>query len=895
MFRLRTLGGLTLERGGEPHGGPATQRRRLALLALTASADARGIAREKLAAYLWPESEPARARHSLDDALSALRRELGSEALFLGVASLRLNPEVLSSDLAEFGAAIRGGDLERAVSLYGGPFLDGFNVGGVPEFERWVDAERARLAHDYGRALEQLAAAAEARGDAVAATGWWRRRVSSDPLNTRATLGLIGSLAAAGEKGEALRVARVHDALVREELGAEPDPRLTAAVESLRTAPAPPSAPAVVTRTAVEVPPVAAREAAVHESGAATATVTAAGPTTTPALAPDADAPAASTPPAARASLGVERRDSGWHGTRGMWRRRHGTQLIGIAALITLLAAAVYASRRGQGGAAGDGTLDPHRVAVIPFDNATGDPRFDALGAMVADVTTQAIVQSGFLRVVSSPSALVPTTPAGATMRTGGRESAAEFGRRLEAGTVVSGAIYKQGDSLRFQAQLTDVSREEVASVLAPTVGPSDDPAGAVHAIRERVLASLATQADARLATWARVVGPPPSYEVYREFVAGRAAWPDYRRALRHFVRAAAMDSTYAFALIEIATIYRVLDECEKTDSVAALVLRRVPQLAPFDRLFLQAQVSACHGDFAGAHRDALEMRRLAPRSASVAYSVFHTATALNRLQEGLDALEGFDLESGGTEVGLTYYTAQAQALHQLGRHGRELEIMDAARRRFPASPQVEWMRAVTLSAMGRVTEAVATVDTLIRIGREDGYPLFRGLNAVIADLYLHGHPEAAAQVEARTLALLTSRPAAERSSVAYLRELGPTQYRARNWADAFATFRALVALDTTNVDARGWLGVAAARVGDRATAESAAAWLARLDRPFLNRHLEWQARIAALLGDRQSALAFAEQSLARDGYGIRFAHFRFDMESLRGWAPFEELMRPKE
>ena len=119
MFRLRAFGGLTLERDGAPYAGPATQRRRLALLALLASADT-PVSRDRLMGYLWPDSGPERARHSLDDALSALRRELGSDDLFLGVASVGLNRDVLASDLGDHAAALRAGDAERAVTLYAG-------------------------------------------------------------------------------------------------------------------------------------------------------------------------------------------------------------------------------------------------------------------------------------------------------------------------------------------------------------------------------------------------------------------------------------------------------------------------------------------------------------------------------------------------------------------------------------------------------------------------------------------------------------------------------------------------------------------------------------------------------------------------------------------------------
>src|SRR5947207_15137270 len=65
-LRVRTFGGLTLSVGDEPTTGTLTQRRRLALLALLAVARDRGLTRDKILAYLWPESDSDRARDGLD-------------------------------------------------------------------------------------------------------------------------------------------------------------------------------------------------------------------------------------------------------------------------------------------------------------------------------------------------------------------------------------------------------------------------------------------------------------------------------------------------------------------------------------------------------------------------------------------------------------------------------------------------------------------------------------------------------------------------------------------------------------------------------------------------------------------------------------------------------------
>jgi TolB-like protein len=192
------------------------------------------MSRDKIVAYLWPETEPARAAHRLAQLIYALRRGLGSEDLVLGSTELRLNPAVISSDVAEFSAARRAGDLERAVSLYGGPFLDGFYLPDAPEFERWVENERAGFNREYAEAVETLAVQANARGDHREATAWWRRLADQDPLSSRIMVHLMSTLAAAGSRAEAIELAGEYQDLIRRELDAEPNPAIVALAEQLR-------------------------------------------------------------------------------------------------------------------------------------------------------------------------------------------------------------------------------------------------------------------------------------------------------------------------------------------------------------------------------------------------------------------------------------------------------------------------------------------------------------------------------------------------------------------------------------------------------------------------------------------------------------------------------------
>ena len=233
-LRLRTLGGLAVEGELPPALGAATQRRPLALLALLALARDRGVSRDKLVAYLWPESSAEKARHLLNQALYSLRRDLTADELFLGSSELRLNATVLPVDAREFEEAVDRGDSERAGALYAGPFLDGFFLSGAPEFEHWVETERARLARRAERALETLAGTATARGNHPAAVDWWRRLTALDPLSSRFAIGQMEALVAAGDRAGALRHARVHEQLVAQELETSPDGRVAALVQRLR-------------------------------------------------------------------------------------------------------------------------------------------------------------------------------------------------------------------------------------------------------------------------------------------------------------------------------------------------------------------------------------------------------------------------------------------------------------------------------------------------------------------------------------------------------------------------------------------------------------------------------------------------------------------------------------
>lgn len=410
MIHLRLFGGVVLERDHALVRGRPAQRHHLALLAILGASAGRSASRDRLIGYLWPESDTARARHRLSVALHVLRAGLGRDCLITSGDAVALAPETVWTDVGAFDDAIAGGRLEEAAGLYSGPFLDGFHLGGRPEFERWVEGERDRFEALHRSTLTRLISEAEEAGDVRRASEWWRQLAGHAPYRASAAIGLMNSLVAAGDLAGALRHARAHVARVEGELGIPANPHVLELAEQV--------ARAARSRT----------DGHLRVSGAVT------GPPAPTSL------PEPSTPEPAAVS-----RTNG--GPRLRLGRRFG--LVVATGLAVSTAAGLWTSysRGGEVGAApGPG------VAVLGFVDSEGRPESVALGEALADAVgaTLAYVPGLHVRVDSG----------GSRWRT--EAEVGRAGRELGASSVLTGSVGADGERTEVDARLIDVQSGEL-------------------------------------------------------------------------------------------------------------------------------------------------------------------------------------------------------------------------------------------------------------------------------------------------------------------------------------------------------------------------------------------------------------------------------------------------
>jgi predicted ATPase len=117
--------------------------RAVALLARLVLFPQRSHPREELCEYLWPDVEPEIGRRRLRHLLGTLRSPLEDglptgSVLIADRNAVRINPDAVTTDVAEFERALRRRDFDAAKELYVGELLPGL-------YDDWIVEERLRL------------------------------------------------------------------------------------------------------------------------------------------------------------------------------------------------------------------------------------------------------------------------------------------------------------------------------------------------------------------------------------------------------------------------------------------------------------------------------------------------------------------------------------------------------------------------------------------------------------------------------------------------------------------------------------------------------------------------------------------------------------------------------
>lgn len=229
-LELHLLGPMKIGIAGKPVLGIVSAKARalLAYLAITRRPVARGV----LAGLLWSDSPEEDARRNLRVEIQKLRQHL-STYLEINHHDIALNSNCWS-DAHDFEAALvsmRAGhfsesvaELQNAVNLYRGDFLQDFAVRSAPLFEEWLLLERERYRQSAIQLLDHLIEKNIESGSIENGIQAANHLIAIDAWREKSHRSLMHLLALHGDRDAALAQYDLLRRILAQEFAAEPGP-----------------------------------------------------------------------------------------------------------------------------------------------------------------------------------------------------------------------------------------------------------------------------------------------------------------------------------------------------------------------------------------------------------------------------------------------------------------------------------------------------------------------------------------------------------------------------------------------------------------------------------------------------------------------------------------------
>lgn len=572
-------------------------------------------------------------------------------------------------------------------------------------------------------------------------------------------------------------------------------------------------------------------------------------------------------------------------------RRRRLLYVVGLGAL---LAGAVLARQLIPRAAPGP---HPNRVVVTAFANQTGLPALDRLGLIAADWLTEGLQQTGVLEVVPSDAALQAVRAIDRALSDDpGTESAPTLAGVTGAGQQVSGNFTLEGDSLVLHIQVYDAVRGRFLGPIDPVKSAASRPEEVLPEARDRLMGFLAASVDQRLISYVGRPARPPTWPAYLEASEGLEAYVqnNFEEAALRSGRAWQIDTTFAAPLIIASISLSNLGRFAAADSVLDVLQRMRDRLSVHQQYWVDYRRALMAGD----HPGALRAVRLVAAEEPASKAVFnHAVQAMQtgHLDEAEHALGTLPHRGGPMRGWVSYWELLGSIHHLRGDYSAELESGREARRANPGRIFALVPSVRALAAEGQTDEIESLLREAKRLPADPSASEATLLREAAEELRAHGRRAEALRYWERSLLWANAHPlrAEERPAGRFRR--AETLYALGRYAEAIIIADSLMADPGASVDQMGLRAVLAARVGDRNLAGNLDRKLAGALRTYsFGVPTVWQARIAAVLGQRDSAVALLRAAFAEGREYDLWLHRDPDLESLRGYAPFEALAKPK-
>jgi tetratricopeptide (TPR) repeat protein len=265
-----------------------------------------------------------------------------------------------------------------------------------------------------------------------------------------------------------------------------------------------------------------------------------------------------------------------------------------------------------------------------------------------------------------------------------------------------------------------------------------------------------------------------------------------------------------------------------------------------------------------------------------------------NRPREAVKALSMLDPEGIWAKDWPYYWDVMTQAYHMLGRYRAELKQARRGRRQFPEAMLLLASELRALAALGRTKEIDSLVDQILNMKSDMTYAPGRLMLRTGRALRAHGFIKESRRLFDRAVQWIQARPDEEKAKTDYQEVMAYAYYGDEKWPESRILYEGLLKEDPENLHYLRMCGVLAARRGDREEALRISKQLEEIKKPYLWGYPTYhRACIASLLGEKETAVRLLHEAISQ-GSVYWNLYQDMDLDPLRDYPPFKELIRPK-
>jgi TolB-like protein/Tfp pilus assembly protein PilF len=383
---------------------------------------------------------------------------------------------------------------------------------------------------------------------------------------------------------------------------------------------------------------------------------------------------------------------------------------LGIAAAVTLLAvvaAAVIYARAARPSTAPSLTA----IAVLPFENLTGDKEQAFIVDGFTDGVTTNLAQNRRLQV---------TSRAAAVRYRGTQKPAPQIGRELAVDTIVLGSVVRTGDRLRISAQVIDAATDR--HIWAHNFdGTLDDMIKLQDTVAADIVRALGV--DSRSMAAQALARRPVDRQAYFDYLRavsaeGRGGYEGFRNAIPMLESAIARQPDFALAYAELAYAQAQLlytsplaprDIAPKAEEAARKAIALDETLARPHRV-LGTVLHDYYWKFAEARQENQRALALEPDAAESAVNEVNKLLRAGNYDDALVAADRATQHNPASNAAINI----AVAFRDARQYDRAIAILRKAIEADPRGARTHFQLAMTYLSMGNMEDAIGELELAV-------------------------------------------------------------------------------------------------------------------------------------------------------------------------------------